>query len=166
MAIIKTGRCTVLQPILIPLWVYLLHKSHLSRILICHCCFLCNNIITMMYYSEKGEESFIISGSEKTRSTLLYNLVASSTQASSPLTVLSFHHRKRATQESALAVWTKTISTAQWSAQPVFEELAHCVFQESTLVTQLVTFCTLIVPLGMKRQSRKGFFKGTQSWEQ
>lgn len=72
MAIIKTGRRTVLQPILIPLWVYLLHKSRLSRILICHCCFLCNNIITMMYYSEKGEESFIVSGSEKTRSTLLY----------------------------------------------------------------------------------------------
>lgn len=146
MAIIKTGRCTVLQPILIPLWVYLLHKSHLSRIPICHCCFLCNNIITMMYYSEKGEESFIISGSEKTRSTLLCT-----SRGFINITVLAFHHRKRATQESASAVWTKTISTAQWSAQLVFEELAHCVFQESTLVTQLVTFCTLIVPLGMKR---------------
>lgn len=57
--------CTVLQPIFIPRRVYLLHKCHLSRILLCHCCFLCNIIIIMMYESEKGAKPFIIRAREE-----------------------------------------------------------------------------------------------------
>lgn len=86
-----------------------------------------------MYYAERGEKSVIISGTERTRSlsSCFVHLWASSTRASSPLTVLTFHHRRSRgqQQESASAARTKTISS---KCSPSMERSA-CVPKVNTL---------------------------------
>lgn len=110
-----------------------LHNSHLSRTLICHCCFPFNILITLMFYAEKGEKSVIISGAERSRSppSCFLRPRASSARASSPLTVLTSHHRRSRgqRQESASAAPTKTISC---ECSPSTERSA-CVPEVNTL---------------------------------
>lgn len=55
----------ILQPVfLIYFFFFFFLKSHLSGVLLCHCCFPYNMILVMMYDSGKGGKSFIIRARE------------------------------------------------------------------------------------------------------
>lgn len=178
MPIKKTEWCTVQWPIFIPLWVYLLHKSHLSRIL--NCCFLCNIIIAMMYYSEKKWKillsSPIISGSEKTRSasSCSIHLWASSTQASSPLKVLGFLYR--GAEGNTREHFSCPNKNHQFWMIPEHgtAKRAPCVPRVSTLCIpekhtghtagDLLHFNCTSWDEAIKQ--KRGFLRGTKSWEE
>lgn len=50
--------------------------------------------------------------------------------------------------------------TPWWKVQPVSPEVAHFALQENSLVTKPVTLCSLIAPLGKRREKEKW----GQSW--